>query len=544
MTLVGASIVISTLLVGLFVVYKLLQGWANSAYNFYKNDPPSSCDIDSFVSTSDYNSNPPNKLKVSFMHKVQVRGWKGRNARTTPMELECVKSPHVDGLYVSRQAASEGKASGAIDGETVVPIDEVLSTKQPGHEDKPPVIVATIRMGFGHHRIAYSACSWAMEHGHTTIFHDFLNIESDEADMIRTLDHFYSKFSRVASEFGSYAEKAWGQMMKQGDADALRAAALTGAQLQCLLTKFPKDTPIVCTHQVCALTAAAAGFTNVVNLVVDNFPQWFLVVPKTLNITQGPVNYQSYLKMGVPPADLRLAGHWCPSDLVKNIEADCNRRIARAKDPSNKPRRLLIPVGGAGAQKSFIINFIEAVEPWIRDGKLQLFLNAGDHKHMKTAFVEVLGKCKLDYDTVTTTQGVRDFQSKLLGDGSPEPAKAVTLFAFEDYFPAVATTDLLCRVADVLTCKPSELAFYPIPKLHIRRVGDHEAYSAIRAAEVNDGSLEAREISDALRYLELLCNSTSEGCDLLPSWNQAIIDNHVKLNMYDGCKNAVKWAGE
>mmetsp|Transcript_909 Transcript_909/g.2304 ORF Transcript_909/g.2304 Transcript_909/m.2304 type:complete len:540 (-) Transcript_909:691-2310(-) len=536
MSLVTASIVVAVLAVIIVATYQSLKVWAASAYDFYKNDPPSKCDIDSFVTTSEYNSNPPNKLKVSLMHKIQCRGLKGRVARTTPVKLVCTKSPHVDGLYVSRQAPSEG---GTPTSEPTIPVEEVMKMKQPGHEDKPPVIVVTIRMGFGHHRIAYSACSWAMEQGHTTIFHDFLNIDTDEANLIKTLDHIYSKFSRMASELGSYVEKAWGQTMKTGDADALRAAALTGAQLQPLLSTFPKDTPIICTHQVCALVAAAVGFTNVVNLVVDNYPQWFLVVPKTLNITQGPVNYQSYLRMGVPASELRLAGHWCPADLVANIEKDCNRRIARAKDPSNKPRRLLIPVGGAGAQKSFIIDLIEAVEPWIRRGKLQLLLNAGDHKHMKVAFVDVLKKVGLDYDTVDNTQGVRDFQSKLLEPGA-EPEKAVTLFAFEDYFPAVATTDLLCRVADVLTCKPSELAFYPIPKLHIRRVGDHEAYSAVRAAEVNDGSLEAREISDAIRYLELLCDSS---CDLLPSWNQAVIDNQTKLNMYDGCKNAVKWAG-
>ncbi len=96
-----------------------------------------------------------------------------------------------------------------------------------------------------------------------------------------------------------------------------------------------------------------------------------------------------------------------------------------------------------------------------------------------------------------------------------EPKCAVTLFAYDDYFPAVATTDLLCRVADVLCCKartpstqlyatscyklsprrsthpgsllapqPSELAFYPIPKLMIRRVGDHEARYTRDAREV------------------------------------------------------------
>jgi hypothetical protein len=84
------------------------------------------------------------------------------------------------------------------------------------------------------------------------------------------------------------------------------------------------------------------------------------------------------------------------------------------------------------------------------------------------------------------------------------------------------------------------LAFYCIPKLHIRRVGDHEADSARRAAEAGDGSLEAREVSDALRYLELILQQPS---DLLTSWNEAIMQNN-KIGIYDGCKNAVQFAIE
>ena len=118
--------------------------------------------------------------------------------------------------------------------------------------------------------------------------------------------------------------------------------------------------------------------------------------------------------MGVPAEELRLAGHWCNVDMVQNIDADCKRRIERAKATPFKPRRLLIPVGGAGAQKTFINALIEATQDLIKEGKLQLFLNAGDHKHMKAAFEEVLDKCDLDYDLVDTTQGVRDFQKKLL----------------------------------------------------------------------------------------------------------------------------------
>lgn len=68
----------------------------------------------------------------------------------------------------------------------------------------PPVIVGTIRMGFGHHRIAYAAASWGLNakegSGRETWFHDFLNIDSEEAQMIKDTDKLYSKGSRLASE--------------------------------------------------------------------------------------------------------------------------------------------------------------------------------------------------------------------------------------------------------------------------------------------------------------------------------------------------------
>lgn len=120
-----------------------------------------------------------------------------------------------------------------------------------------------------------------------------------------------------------------------------------------------------------------------------------------------------------------------------------------------------------------------------------------------------------------------------------EPESTVTLFSFDTYFPAVATTDILSRVADILACKPSELAFYPVPKLMIRRVGDHEQYSALRAAELGDGTLEAREIEDAMTYVNLMIDKP----DLLVQMNNSIIKN-AEIGVYDGCKNAVRIALE
>ena len=513
------------------------------AYANILKDPETSCDIDTFVSA--INPNPPNKFKVAVAHRLRM-GY--RKANLTPIPLECTKSPHVKGLYVSRrQTSTAGKS-----GEDVTPLTDLLprvdesssgfSSPFKSNKDKT-VVVATIRMGFGHHRLAYSACSWALNMGYTTIFHDLLNIDSDESKLLTNLDQLYSKFSRLASEIGGPVEKLWGMAMTQGNADALRLAAMTTAHLQPLLLAYPKDIPLICTHQTVALTAAAAGFTNVINLVVDNYPQWFLVVPKMLNVVQGPVNYQSFLRMGVSPNELRLAGHWCPTQLVSNIKVDCERRITRAKQgfgsgdgKSIAPRRLLVPVGGAGAQRSFILGLIGTLKPLINEGKIQLLLNAGDHKHMKTAFIEQLKKCDLDYELVSTTQGVFDVQAKLLKSANTEPTKAVTLFAFDEYFPAVATTDILCRVADVLTCKPSELAFYPIPKLHIRRVGDHEADSAKRSSELGDGTIEARELTDAKEFVDLFLTTP----DLLVQMNEMIIENNT-MGRYSGCKNCVDW---
>ena len=111
-------------------------------------------------------------------------------------------------------------------------------------------------------------------------------------------------------------------------------------------------------------------------------------------------------------------------------------------------------------------------------------------------------------------------------------------FTYEDYFTAVATTDILCNIADVLACKPSELAFYPIPKLMIRRVGDHEAYSALRASELGDGTLEVREVPLAIKYVNLFLTT-----NLLEVMNKSINDNN-KIGLYDGCKNAMRLALE
>eukprot|EP00798_Chlamydomonas_sp_ICE-L_P007873 gene7873-1083_t len=463
-----------------------------------------------------------NRAKLVFTHWMSAGSIKARNEAVALGEQP---STFMLGLRVS---VKEGEAGS---------VPHSLTSKAPSGPS--PIVVGTIRMGFGHHRIAYSTCSWSLASNKgATYFHDLLGIDSPEAQLIKDMDKWYSKGSRLASEMGGMVEQMWGSLTLSGDANMLRSTYQMGEMVKPLLMGLPRDTPIIATHCLVALCAVACGFTNVINLVIDNYAQWFIVVPGALNLVQGPTNYHNLLKMGVPPKELRLVGAWIPKDLVDNLKPDCTARIERAQK-GGKPLRLLLPVGGAGAQRKFVSSLIKALGPRLQKGEVQLFLNAGDHEHMRAAFIEALDAIKHTYAVVDTMEGVNTFCDTLRK--GQEPASAVTLFAFKDYFPAVAATDILSRVTDVLACKPSELAFYPVPKLMIRRVGDHEAHSALRASELGDGTLEAREVEDALRYIELF--KDLPGSPMLVSMNEMIMQNGEQ-GIYDGCKRAVEIAQE
>lgn len=281
--------------------------------------------------------------------------------------------------------------------------------------------------------------------------------------------------------------------------------------------------------------AKAANFTKVINLVVDNHAQWFVVVPGAINLVQGPRLYRELLQMGVPQEDLKLAAHWNPKNIVDSIPQATERRMKRIRE--KKPLRLLVPVGGSGAQQSFLVNFVKACAPLVREGRLELYLNAGDHMHMKKAFTKALEKLQLAFTLVTDLASRQNIQNVLHSDD--KPIHPVTLFAFNDSFPAVTTTDVLIPEVDVLVCKPSEMAFFAVPKLHIRRVGDHEAKSAVRAAEVGDGTLEAVTVKQAIASV----NQMLEKPDDLITMSRMIQQNN-KVGMYNGVKMAVEMALE
>jgi len=396
-------------------------------------------------------------------------------------------------------------------------------------------------MGFGHHRLAYGTSSWALDTvtDRDVYFHDIVNLDSGEADLIDEAETLYSAASRFATEGPDIVDKIWSGATSGGGGsndNALRLQCRAAELITAVLSGLDKKSPVIATHPIVGATAVAAGFENVVNLVVDNHAQWFVVVPGALNLVQGSSLYLDLLSMGVPESEIELAGHWCHKDLVDGIPASTQRRIRRLTE--SKPLRLLIPVGGAGAQEDFLTSLIEASAYMVKAGLLQLFLNAGDHPHIREGFEVALNESRLDYDLVSDVDGLNGFQEHLSAERN-EPRKAVTLFAYNETYPAVMTTDKLINVADVLVCKPSEMAFYPIPKLHIHRVGGHERKSAIRAAEIGDGTMEARTVEDTISTIDMMLSKKS----ILTNMNRAI-EKNKDSGLYDGCKIAVERALE
>ena len=113
----------------------------------------------------------------------------------------------------------------------------------------------------------------------------------------------------------------------------------------------------------------------------------------------------------------------------------------------------------------------------------------------------------------------------------------ITAFCHKDIFAAVYITNLLIRASDVLVTKPSELAFYPIPKLFIQHVGGHEIWGAIHSAEIGDGTYEVSPGRETTDMIALLQNEK----EILLSMNDCILKNKAD-GIYNGAYEVIKIA--
>ncbi len=410
-------------------------------------------------------------------------------------------------------------------------------------DEEKGIIVGNIRMGFGHYRISMALASAAHAMGYTPYWMDLNSYgETTCTKVIAAQNNLYSLGSRL-SKNPVFNALVWEPTNYEGfRALTYNSSDQKNAELMAPVYKnVPKDIPVVGTHVWPAQAAIHAGMKYVVNAIPDNWPMALHFAEGSVHTIQCHNAYMGYricngmakdkVCSPMPEESLVYTGHYIDHELVSNIEADCAARIARKKD--GKPMRFLLTIGGAGAQKEIFAAIIKYLLPFIKENKAALYVNVGDYKNvwdqLTQEIPEMASVSTEHFDNWAETAAFAE--AAISGD-----VTGIHGFWHKNIFEAVYATNLLMRSADVLVTKPSELAFYPIPKLFIKRVGKHEMWGAIHSAEIGEGTLECRDIPHTLQMVEMFMNT-----NLLEEMCNNIITNKG-IGMYDGAYKVVELA--
>jgi hypothetical protein len=424
------------------------------------------------------------------------------------------------------------------------------------------VVISTIRMGFGHYRIAMAGASCARAMGYTPLWLDLLAIPGITSDVINWCNTWYSRWSRMSQKSSFFNTYVW-EAVTTGEPTLPLLQGLLNSWIVAWPWRFmktnvkdykmselfrnlhealPSDIPILTAHMWNCMGAVAGGMNNVVDMVFDNWPMAFQLTEGARHAVQGPAAYYGFRTMRgfhekgrllkpVPDDAVHWSGHHVDHELVENAEEDCEARLRRMRE--GEPRRFLMTMGGAGAQRELFKAVIDHCVPRIKSGELALFVNLGDHTdnwEWLKGQLEGYGELLTPHFTWEET---RDYADSI----RENPAAGLHVFLYDNTFHAVYATNYLMRVTDVMITKPSELAFYPIPKIFNRRVGGHERWGAVRGSEIGDSTIECRTIAQTLQAIELL----TEEQDLLPMFCDRIIANK-QAGLYDGGYRSVELA--
>ena len=407
------------------------------------------------------------------------------------------------------------------------------------------IIVGNIRMGFGHYRISMAMASAAHALGYTPYWMDLNSYPNTTCTkVIGAQNDLYSMGSRLSQKSKLFNKKYWEPLNYEGFRQlTYNAGDQKNAELMAPVYKnIPKEIPVIGTHVWPAQAALHAGMQHVVNAIPDNWPMALHLAEGSIHTIQTQQSYMGYRILNgmqgsdvlkpMPADSLVYTGHYIDHEFVANLEADCDARVARKKD--GKPMRFLLTIGGAGAQRELFAAVIRHLLPLIREKKAALYVNVGDYKKVWEQLCKSIKELK---DLSTTYFGDWNATNSFAQAAIDGDVEGVHAFWHENIFEAVYCTNLLMRSADVLVTKPSELAFYPIPKLFLKRIGGHEKWGAIHSAEMGDGTLECEDVPHTLQMLDMFLNES----ELFEQMCERIKINKT-IGLYDGAYNAVKIA--
>ncbi len=414
-----------------------------------------------------------------------------------------------------------------------------------GFDNEKGIIVGNIRMGFGHYRISMAIASAANSMGYVPYWMDLNSYKQTTCTkVISAQNDLYSTGSRLSQKSRLFNKIVWEPLNYEGFRKlSYNAADQKNAELMApVFTNIPKDIPVVATHVWPAQAAIHAGMENVVNAIPDNWPMALHFAEGSIHTVQTHYAYQGYricngmdgkkVLNPMPEESLKYVGHYIDHELVANIEEDCARRLSRKAE--GKPTRFLLTIGGAGAQKEIFAAIINELMPDIKKNMAALYVNIGDYQNVWEDLKKMVPGIS---DIAKTHFNNWEETVKFCSDALEGDVEGIHLFCHGNIFEAVYATNLLMRSCDVLVTKPSELAFYPVPKIFIKRIGGHEQWGAIHSAEIGDGTLECRDIPHTLQMIRLFKDDDTTLADMCGN-----IIRNKSMGIYDGAYRVVKIA--
>ena len=415
-----------------------------------------------------------------------------------------------------------------------------------------PIIIGNIRMGFGHYRISMAMASAARSMGYTPLWLDLNSFpETTCTKIISYQNNLYSTGSRLSQKIPIFNKLVWEPLNYEGFKKlSYNAGDQVTVQLMTpLFNELPKDTPFIATHVWPSQAAIHAGMTKVVNAIPDNWPMALHLSEGALHTVQTYNTYWGYRTLNgfevgkilnpMNRDDIVFTGHYIDHELVSNIEEDCRKRVERAKGAG--PIRFLFTIGGAGAQAEFFAEIIKTLLPYVKQNKACIYVNCGDYQNVWSKLQQMIPE--LANGSVSTKEHFNDwaeeleFAQKATAGTDKDAGSGIHAFCNKDIFGAVYITNLLMRASDILVTKPSELAFYPVPKLFIKRIGGHEMWGAIHSAELGDGSQECETPEQAGSIVKLIMEDPA----LLEMMCNNILQQK-KIGTYDGAYKTVELA--
>ena len=463
-----------------------------------------------------------------------------------PIDAKTIKKAEKSKAKYLKKYGDDTNADYKIDFKDIPTLDYIGAKNivfgEENHElPKNALIVGNIRMGFGHYRISIAMASAARALGYEPYWLDLASFDATGSKMIREQNDMYSLASRISQKSKLFNKLVWEPLNSEGFKNIeYNAKDQKNSELLAVILKnIRKDVPYIATHVWPSQAAVHAGLTNVVNAIPDNWPMGLHLSEGAIHTVQTPFAYIGYKMLngfgkkplqGIPEDQLKMVGCYVDHELLVDLENDNKRRIKRIE--SGRPLRILMTVGGAGAGFDMFLAMVKHLLPYVEQEKVALFINFGDHEDVYNKMMQKIGNVK-------TTNYFNDYERfkefvKVIKD---KDASGIFCVCSKDIFEAVYSTNLLMPVTDLLVTKPSELVYYPIPKLFMRHIGGHEVYGAVHGQEFGDSTFECPTKKSINEMLDRLISDKEIIIHMIHQ-----IDELKKQGYYDGAYECVKLA--